>query len=280
MVRDERYTGKAVYRRRAPVSIGDNIHSQKVEKSDWIVVEGAHPAMIPMEQFAAANEKIRRRSRSQKPKKRQLFYHKLFCGICGHGLRRIPAAEPYYTCVTNRVTEAFPCQERRFSEGALRNLVGLALRCQILGISAESIISQIKLEEKEFAESNRQARKGIDAALGRIMRAKSALYERLVSGSCSRERYLTEKRALCARQKTLEAERIQLEAGARMGEEQAGETAFWIMQELIDRMVGRIEVWPDGRLEITWDYREPNFFSPSQSAGDVHVTGSHTGRPD
>lgn len=268
IIQDERYTGKAIYRKREPVFIGDNHHSVKADREQWVIVEDSQPAIISLEDFQAANDTINSRNACDK-KNVHPFSRKLYCGVCGHALRRVAAEEPYYKCNTKSFTSKFTCPEQHLSEAQIKEIVLGALRVQVkCALSLEIIIGKKRKNLRKTASNSMQQLEQLNVKKNQIKRERRMLYEKLALGDLSQTGYKTEKEKLYAREKALDTQIEQLKTAmeAPTGLEDS-ENRFiqefkpydgvsQITRELVNDLLNRVIVYPDMRIEIKWNYQE------------------------
>ena len=106
LVSNHHYDGKVVYGRRKNKTViedGKQVRKRKrlIDPDQFIVVDGAHPALVDHETFVKANEKRCNNPRIIKGLKvSNPLAGVLFCSKCGHAMRRAPYphADDRYAC--------------------------------------------------------------------------------------------------------------------------------------------------------------------------------------
>lgn len=268
IIQDERYTGKAIYRKREPVFIGDNHRSVKADREQWVIVEDSQPAIISPEDFHAANDTINSRNTCDK-KNAHPFSRKLYCGVCGHALRRVSAEEPYYKCNTKSFTSKFTCPEQHLPEAQIKEIVLEALRVQVkCALSLEIIIGEKRKNLRKAASNSMQQLELLNVKKNQVKRERRMLYEKLALGALNQTEYKAEKEKLYAHEKALDTQIEQLKTtmGAPTDLEDS-ENRFIqefkhydgvseITRELVNDLLNRVIVYSDMRIEIKWNYQE------------------------
>ena len=103
ILKDETYIGNTVHYRESNVSY-KNKHRIRKDKSEWLVVENTHEALISREDFDKVQQMIGNRRRSQKKTKgTQIFAGLVKCADCGWSLgysinRSVKLPYSYFKC--------------------------------------------------------------------------------------------------------------------------------------------------------------------------------------
>ncbi|MDE7243111.1 MAG: recombinase family protein [Oscillospiraceae bacterium] len=267
IIRDECYLGKAIQGKRVNDIIGQR-HSVKISQKDWIVVSDTHEGIVTQEEFDRAQAAVRKfveRESVNKPMRR-----KVRCGTCGHAMTRIGAAKhPYYICQTSRVTDLFSCFNERIAETDIFNVLLVDLQTQ-----AETAVGLERLwKEKYQCQKNDigMIRKSLSKLKGTLSQQKqqmTQLYERFGLGEISKEEYLAMKAVANQEKDSIIAKISELETllentGAEGNLDNRFVSSFQkyvdvqeITGEIMEDLLKEVVVYPEGRLEIVWNYRE------------------------
>jgi len=109
IIRDERYLGKMVSNMRRSACVGKNIMLNN-KKSDWIIVENTHEAIISEELFQQANTALSARLKTTNKNTNWKESGNLFvCGYCGRKLQRSSSKEVYLYCQKSKYVEDTEC---------------------------------------------------------------------------------------------------------------------------------------------------------------------------
>ncbi|MDO5346934.1 MAG: recombinase family protein [Lachnospiraceae bacterium] len=109
IIRDERYTGKMVSNVRSSACVGKNIMVNN-KKSDWIVVENTHEAIVSEELFQEANAALTGRVKTANQNTSWKNSGNLFvCGYCGRKLQKSSSKEVYLYCQKAKYIEDTAC---------------------------------------------------------------------------------------------------------------------------------------------------------------------------
>ncbi len=268
ILRDERYTGRAVYGKKKRDGTGGS-RAVKAGRADWITVDDAHEGIITRGEFDLAQKALRRygeRAASVSGKKR-LLDGKVRCGVCGHIMTRVSAKQPCYVCNVPRLTDAYACAGERLAESRLLEILRDGLRALIF-----CLVEPDHIREEELRRLQRTACDAAKALAGRreecaVLRERlPGLYEKYVFGETCREEYLKEKEAVAGKIKDAAEEIGELEeelraAVAAAGEKKCCKNRPWSAEEageLAERIaadvLGEILVYPDCRIQIVWDF--------------------------
>ena len=266
ILRDEQYIGKSVYGKRESDRIGQK-HTVKVSRENWVVVSDTHDGIVTQEEFEKAQASMRKlREYDWKgPSTGNVLKRKVRCGVCGHVMTRSSEKEPSYYCKTPRVTDAWSCPVERFPERDILDFVTEGLRVQAeTAVEMNQIWNEVHRRKKKDRNALRKAMTALQAEESRQEREISSLYESLIMGEISTEKYLADKAALTqAKEKT--AERIaSLDAEMNNMNQDGGldnqfieafkkySAVECLSEEIVAEVLDSVLVYPDNRIEIVW----------------------------
>lgn len=270
ILRDERYTGKAVFGRQKREEAG-KIRQVKVSKADWITVENAHESIVSQEEFDHAQDKLRAyMERGSVCKSRNPLKRKVRCGICGRNLMHAGSRKnPYYTCRTSCMTDVYTCQTERIPEAELLEIVQ-----KYIWEQAEYAVDFSRIwEEKQCHNSPdtdvlRKTLSTLKESRSRLENDIRELYEKFAFGELDKERYLGLKKAALEKcgdisKKVEELEDVIKNASTNGKLENKFAERFnpyTELKELTDAIIAdvlqEIIVYPDKKLKIVWNYQD------------------------
>ena len=270
ILRDQRYIGNNVYGKRTRDRVG-HYHSVKVSREDWVVAKDTHEGIVTPEEFERAQASMRRLCEREwrGPVEGQVLKKKVRCGICGHIMARSKANEAAYHCRTPRVTDAWSCPTESVSERDILEMVTQGLRVQAeTAVEMGQIWDEIHCRKKKDRTTLRKALTTLQAEQARQEQESSTLYESLVMGEISTEKYLAAKASLKqAKEKTAERTAV-LEAEINNMNQDGGldnrfieafgkySNVEWLSEEMVTEVLDSILVYPDHRLEIVWKFQD------------------------
>lgn len=207
ILRDERYIGTVVYGRREAIEIG-HLKSRPVAKEDWITREDRHEAIISKEDFNKVQAILAERlGRPYIPQSDRPLKRKVYCGVCGHAMRRCLHPRVQYRCSTHNLTGGFSCTGHGTDETdildaileAIRTYARLAVQLEKLNAVRQERAKREKKDvgKKLIALQNEKLR--LDGQL-------QELYEKFVGSEISREAYLSQKSSMTGRGQEIAAE--------------------------------------------------------------------------
>lgn len=260
ILRDERYIGTVVYGKRERVQIG-HWANRATDKADWIVREDTHEAIISKEGFDAVQKILAgRQSHPYVPQTDRPLKRKVFCGVCGHAMRRSAKPRPQYRCGTHSFTEEYACTGHGVDETDIFDAV-----LEAIHFYAQIAVRLEKLNSAQ-QERSRREKKDYGKRLIALQNEKQrlddrlqALYEGFIGGEISREKYLTQKASVTEREQEISSETSRLEKLMENdSEEQPRAIAKYIgyaevdalTAEMMDELVERVNVYPDDVLEV------------------------------
>lgn len=266
ILRDERYIGTVVYGKRERRNIG-HWDNRPVDRADWIICENRHDAIIAKEDFNAVQEILARRfSRPYSPQIDRPLKRKVFCGVCGHAMRREARPRVKYRCGTHSYTDEYTCTGRGVDEAdilgaileAIRFYARLAVRLDKLNAVWQE---RCKREEKDIGKrliSLRNEKQRLDSR-------SQELYESFVTGGISREAYLSQKSSIIVREREIAAETCELEQAMTEGSAKQNEAirkyiSYAEIDELtadmLSELIKRVNVYPGDILEVQLNFTD------------------------
>lgn len=266
ILRDERYIGTVVYGKRVRKNIG-HWDNRAVDKADWIICADQHDAIISKEDFEAVQQVLAQRPGTPyTPHNSGPLQRKVFCGVCGHAMRRCPKPRPHYRCVTHSYTDTYTCTGHGVDEADILNAV-----LETINLYARLAV---RLNEINAArqEHSKQEKKGISKQLISLQNEKlrlesrlQELYECFVGGEISREKYLIQKGSITDREQEIAVETARLEKSmAESSPKQIEAIAKYINYAEIDRLtaemlhdlVKRVNIYPGDVLEVQLNFAD------------------------
>lgn len=270
----ELYTGDMVQGKTKTVC-----HRQTLaDESNWIRVESTHDAIISREMFDAvqvSRKQITEKS-AQKPKTPwtpNMFKGKIFCGHCGGSLHRQrcerrKSNDVYmFHCMSNSRIAHDSCIPYILPEEELLSLLLTMIQKHaetVIGKSMRLRNNQIKIEAGRSAVKSELS--AVRQELDKDKRLLKSLFESLSTGLISSDEYRQMRgdyeSRISDRLKTLdELERKQAGLESQVKEYFAISDIIKnvggkndITAELIDRLVEKIQVFPDRSIEVTFSF--------------------------
>ena len=265
IIRDEQYTGSTVYGRRYYDIIGQS-HSVKISKKDWIIVSDVHEPIVSREDFdraQAALKEYKERNVVAGPKT------KIRCGGCGHAMERKKAKEPYYICRTPGVTDRFPCPREKIPEQEIHTALVDSLRSMAqMAVDMDTLLREQREDQARDIAALRRNLSDLQEQLSQLKRQTKGQYETFALGEIGKEAYLAAKVSLRQKEETLSEQIAKLELSIEQTQiTDSNEDALagrlrpyldveQITEAILDNLLEQVLVFPGGRLEIRWKFRD------------------------
>lgn len=177
ILKNDVYTGKRTYGKTEIKEVGSKNY-KNIDKSNWVVFENHHPAIISKELFYNAQKVFK--NNKTRTSKENLFKGILKCGYCGYDLQKINNSSIKYTCNTLRYTNQYGCKHFIVEEKYLKKVVLNELNKNF----------EIK-EDKNYTNKN-----NIDEQLKIIKLQKEKLYTSYLKEEICKEMYVEKKQKL------------------------------------------------------------------------------------
>ncbi len=271
ILRDERYIGTVIYGKRERTKIG-HWDSRPAGKEDWIICEDRHDAIITKEIFDAVQKVLS--MRPSKPYSSRPYHplqRKVFCGVCGHAMRR--SADKLtngtimrYRCSTHTFTDEYDCNGHGVDEADILDAILEAVHVYArLAVRLERINA---VRQERGRREKKDAGKKLIALQNEKSRLDSRLqelYEGFVSGELSRETYLAKKGAITERGREIademnRLERIAVESTATRSEVITKYICYADIDELTEDMltglVDKVNIYPGDVMEVKLNFAD------------------------
>lgn len=269
------YTGDTVPYKSHVIRVGSN-RVKMIPEDEQIVIPDTHEAIVSRKEYFQAREVVKTNKKSKPRGSTSLLAPFLVCSHCGNKLHKGRASNQNFRCTTARYVPDSPCAQILVNEKRVEDIVLRAIQkqCELLNLQLKEkkqalfrIRDEAELLQKELNECNRR--------VSRSQSANMKHYEDYVSGKISREEFLERKaietqkkenakaRALLVqakleripkRQMALEDDAIDLASVSQFG------SIDVLTPELLKKLLKKIIVYPDGEIEIIWNFRDELLF--------------------
>ncbi len=261
ILKDQRYTGDAVYGKVKPKVAGSR-QNCIVPREQWVIVPNANPAIISHEEFETVNAMFRKRIHYQKKKAAPLA-GMVCCAECKHTISRVERRKMgeqvgVYRCSMQNITKEFGCCPIGIEEGKIENAIMQLLKKMVYVSLDNEIISRAKnSNNKKIAEAEGLVVK-YKKEIGRLGKLKRIKYELYKDKLILQEEFIKEKIMLDKR-----IEKIQLDIKGqehildklkevnilKLGLDKS------LTREIAEVFIGRIFICRDGSLRIQWKFK-------------------------
>ena len=273
LLKQEIYTGKLVQGKT------DTIAKKQMhrDKSEWIVVENTHEAIISQELFDAAQERMRLLKERQdsltiNPYSENIWKGKIFCGDCGRALHRQrkkfkTKADGYYLyCLTNTRYERGGCNNSCIPEDELLQAVITSISMQASVLVNKKQLVLYSLTDRQQAEARKAEIASLKQFIGKNQNYLNSLYESLVNNIITAEEYQSMRKDYGdkisdAVKKIHNLETVQSEAEKKYNyycdlsdavEKIVKNNA--LTKELIGKLIDKIYVYKGRKVEIIYNF--------------------------
>lgn len=266
LLRNRMYCGDMVQGKHKTV----NNKMTQVPQDDWVIVEDTHEAIISRALFDAVQKTLAKPEPNKtpyykSPMTENVFAGKVRCGHCGYTMNRKRGGEKWYgyKCNTRLQYSIKACPGAKMSETALKTEMLKMLH------KYEPHLAKIlapTVNNTHVADNSKKELESVQSEFDRNKRFLEGLYESLVSGDISDAEYKDMKSAYEIKITSLteQIKRLREEIHARAAWEAALSQAHAHVQrleqvsdltpEIVDRLVERITVYPNGRIEVKFSF--------------------------
>lgn len=259
ILKDERYTGVMVSLKRTLKGVYGK--DTKVDKKDWLRVEGTHEAIIPPEMFKQVQNIMLNFEKNPYKINR---YNPFTCGLCGRKLSKC-SNKIFYYCRYGSVNPEAGCYKARYETDVLQGIV----------------LEELKLHLKEFTEfqkiydamplNNVPVQDNIqiyENTLEKLSFSKTSMYEQYKDGKLTKEEYLDQKKAVLDQIKQYEemvrsAKLEQMQNDKEHNKiKRFGDLVYKyqniqeLTKEVQETFIDKVIVYSKERLKIIWKFED------------------------
>ncbi|MGN0415263.1 MAG: recombinase family protein [Agathobacter sp.] len=260
IIRDERYLGKMVSNVRRTAFVGKNIMVNN-HRSEWIIVEGTHEAIISQELFDEANLALTSRLKTVNKNTSWKQSGNLFvCGYCGRKLQKSTTKDIYMYCQKGNYTDKAECNGIHEDRKMLQEKVLDVLKTMGTALSDAAVK---KVPHPEDAEKNPETILAeLQKQLQKMPFEKRQLYEKYRTGEITREKFIETQSQYQEKCESLERQAAVLETEIqekRREQKEKNKVADELRTisdlnqydaEIIGQIVEKVLVYDEGRIEL------------------------------
>lgn len=278
IVQDYKYTGAMInFKCR-----NDEIHAKsytKIPKSEWLITEGKHEAIVTHDEYETANQMIRKVKKSQvnhSDQRDRIYY----CGHCGRKLRKTFGVDEYFSCATQLYVKDCSCAEILWSKSKIEQLLLTIYRSQLSLIKEKAEKSPSVQQGNPLQEYARLA-KQYSREIASCETEKLVQYEAYRDGKIDKDAFLNVKSELLTRKERIQnqleeiEQKMQIERQSQAEKDKVHIKAKECIpllrltdEELKDEMLDAIErviVYSNSEIMIKW--KDKDLFSTLRVQG-------------
>ena len=264
IIRDRQYIGSTVFGKRVRDRIGVH-HQVRADLKDWVVVDDRHEPIVSKSLFQLAQEQLGEfRQTAGHTKSDNPLAKKVYCGVCGYAAARRGTANPYYCCMTPRVTAGMACfQEKIYVEDVLE-AVTMAIRMQArYAIEMKQVADEQRASQEELLRTLQKELQALTGFQRQLAGYSEKLYEDLICGVLSKNDYAKQKTEFLQRRELASQREAEIrshiaelfKSGGRYVEKYSSYSELdGMTSEIAADLLDRVTIWPDGGLDIKLRY--------------------------
>jgi len=278
LLRNRMYCGDMVQGKHKVV----NTVNTRIPKSEWVIVENTHEAIVSRELFDAVQKTLAKPEPKKSPYYKSpltenIFAGKVRCGHCGYTMNRKRGGEKWYgyKCNTRLMYSPMACPGLKLPETELKTEMLKMLREYEPFLA--KVMSPLSGETPEVVDYKKELA-SVQSEFDRNKRFLEGLYESLVSSDISDAEYKDMKSAYEIKIATLTAQIKHLRETIHSRAHQVAtlsqahanvqrlEQISDLTAEIIDRLVERITVHPNGRIEVKFSFLDEPVYNNEEGA--------------
>lgn len=265
------YTGDTEPYKSHVVRVGSD-RVKQIPEAERIVIPETHEAIVSRETFFQSRQIIKSNVKTPSKGKASVLSSYIVCGCCGNKLSKGKKQNKTFLCASARYNPESGCKDVRCDEEKTKAILlrSLKQQCMMMEAHVKMIRSAAKHHRSEsdgLKADLRFQRRLVEGA----QTAKMELYEDFLGGKYTREDYLKKKSELNEKEQSagmqiaLIDEKLKAIASVHSQSEAASEEESMISKytnitelddDLMRELVKKIVVYPDGSINIVWNFRD------------------------
>lgn len=265
---NECYIGTFVYHKYEQIEVASK-KKRITDPSEWCRIRNNHEPLISEKEFSKAQDQRKNNKKIRRSSKKHCLVGKMVCGICGHVMRHSWNGRPKYDCVYTYLNKK-SCHERNsvIDTDAEKAVLSLLQRELDVQAEVEKLADEKKAADQQRINEAEKRLKAMQDSLEKLYVDQKENFESYKAGMTSKDVFMEQKAAYEQMEERLQ-ENIQKQAQAITKLEKELEKrgngiqidgnqikAERLTSELVQMLVDEIVVWPGGRMEIKWKFRE------------------------
>ena len=260
---------------------------EKVDEEDWIVVEGAHEAIIEKEVFEQVQEVLENRVQNSKfssergkkiPMKKDMLADIIYCGECGRKLqfssRLIEQSgklkrQYYYQCRYGYDIDKSTCNVGAWLEYDLVRVVYDSLSGIIANENDKELVTNLEDLKLQKGEVYNVKIEQIEKKVKQEEYQVSKAYESYIMGEIGKDNFIKVQDISTNKTEELNKQIEQLITEKVDIEKMISKELRWwknasklkgrpsLNRELVEGMIKRIDVYPEKHIQITYNFNKP-----------------------
>lgn len=281
IIKDERYTGKMISNKRETVGISTG-KMRALPRSEWIIVEDTHEAIISQSIFSEADASRRSRIKTVNQNTAGERADNLFvCGYCGRKLQKSKGKVTHLFCLKAGVSSNADCTRLHEPIETLQSSVLEVVKMLAKTLAEKAVQVKANANREEPLLEKKAAM--LKRTLQRAQNSKLDLYEEYRNGRMTRDKFIAAQEE---RQTAIDSMRDELAATEAMitklraGKEKAAvleadAKGIQLLNEYrpkeLRKLIEKVRVYENGRIEIDFrchdDFTEKIIKAVAQLAG-------------
>ena len=258
LIKNEVYIGSTIWNKSKVITVGAR-RQKKNPRSEWIIVENTHEAIVSKELFEQANRNVFRGKKMDQSgrKKKPTIY---FCGTCGRRVY-LNGSLRGYRCAGASLTAMPECQLARRNRKELEDSTMMLAKSR-----AKEMMSELDKCKTAWRRATKHL-KGTDTIAKRenkLAEKKMKLYAEYKRGKIDKDTYASEMKAVSEKLTEIRNQLSEIEAKAADGKYKliASLQIEKALKEVLDldtfdantlkNVLDRVIVKPDGTEEYVW----------------------------
>lgn len=270
ILKDQRYTGDAVYGKVKPTAVGSG-KDRPVSRDQWIIVPDCHEQIVSRDLFETVNSMFTKRAKYSKEKVAPLA-GMVRCMTCNHVISRKKRVRAkigetaVYRCSTPTFGSEFNCYTGTIEEREIEEAILLLLQKASSALMNLEVIETVQASQTEKIEQVEKFLIKYASEMQKLNCLRMVQYESYKDGKLTKDEFIKEKSQIEGQVEKLlnECELKQQELYVlRCTSESEPDSASMLKQfspfetltrEMMESFVQQIYICQDGTLRIEWKF--------------------------
>lgn len=264
------YIGNLVQQRETTISVTTE-KRRKNDPANFIIVENTHEPIISKEDFALVQQLIAERKRHKPQSKKHLFTNVAYCADCGRRMHFKKNRKGYVCGGYNKYGHTV-CSDHHVKENELVEVISADIKKLFSKFSTKSIQRDIEAKIAKMIQRDQKRLAIIDKEIEAIKKDKTSALRMKIRGEIQEEEYrmlieenevqlakLNEDKATLEKRLKNHNKTIDFKKVMEPFEHFIAEPVF--DEEMLHKLIERIEIEEDGSPKIYYRFPDPNVIS-------------------
>ncbi|MED4039402.1 recombinase family protein [Niallia taxi] len=270
---NEVYTGNLIQSKSEVIDIRTG-NRKNVPRNQQSIVENNHPSIVTMNEFLAVQEQLKQKGRLRSNGKENLFAHIAVCAKCGSGMHYKKDRKSYICGRYGKFGKQHCSSHIVKADFLLTEVIKVLKDFTIGGVKTKKLLEIAKKESYQNQNDQKNELKTIEKHIQKLNLRQSTLLDMYNDGDFTKDEWRTQNEIIRNEQQSLNNRRYEIQV--LLNKEKDTDSNFHafekqinnllhlnikdekILKQILHKLITKIEVFEDGSIKITFNFKKPN----------------------